>query len=334
MSYTLNTFKVYDDEFQSGLSESIMQQTNAFNQASAGAITLVPSLHRGEFAREAFFKEIQGIIRGRNPGSTSSDSDDDLAQEELVMPKLNRKYQVAKTMDAFRKILPADNPESVFSLRLGEQIGPAIAADYLNTGLRALVGAVAGNADVIKDVSAESNEAGLTNYKNLVETLARFGDASNDIIAFVMHSKTWHDLLGQSVGVVTDRVAGAAIWEGIAGSLGRPVIVTDSPALTYVEDYVTKYRTFGLQANGLSVLESEGGIMTPVTDVITGEENLRIRIQGEHAYNIRTRGYSWTGTSNGTLIANPSDAQLANDANFTKVATDKKSTAGVLLISK
>lgn len=334
MSNTLTTFQVYDDEFQSGVSETIMQETNAFNAASGGAIQLVPSTHRGEFAKEAFFKEIQGLVRERDPSSIDTDSDDDLTQGELVMPKVNRKIQVAKTRDAWQKILPAQNAESLFSITLGQQLGPAYAADYLNTGLSGLAGAVGGNADVIHDISGESGGAELLSYKGLNAGLQKFGDRSSNIIAWVMHSKTWHDLLGEAIATVTDRVAGAAIWEGIAGSLGRPVIVTDSSALTYTEDYVTKYRTFGLQSAGLTVIESEGGIMTPVTDLVTGKKNLLIRLQSEHAYNIRTRGYSWSGTSNGNLISNPDNDQLGNDANFTKVATDNKSTAGVMIISQ
>lgn len=323
---TLDTFKVYDDEFQSGITEVLMQQTDAFNGASAGTINLVPAESRGNFAREAFFLEIENLIRRRNPSGTGSDTDDDLAQDELVMPKLARKYQVKKTLDAFRKILTGPNPESQFSITLGEQVAKSIAADYLNTGLAGLVGAIEGNADI------QHTATSVTTYQELVKAIAKFGDAGQSISAWVMHSKPFYDLLGESVGIATDRIAGAAIYEGTAGTLGRPVIVTDSPSLVDVDgggSGVDHYRTFGLQSNALTVMETEGGIHTPVTDLITGEENLAMRIQGEHSFNLRTRGYSWNDA-----ITNPTDTQLLDDANFTKVATSDKSTAGVLLISE
>lgn len=323
MPFTLNTFKVFEDEFQSGVTEVLMQNSEAFNGASANTINIVPSLHRGNFASEAFFLEIEDLIRERNPATQVDESDDDLEQGELIMPKVNRKYQVLKTLDAFRKILPQDNPESVFSTLLGQQVGKSVLVDYLNTAIAGLVGAVDGNADVQHDATD-----GVIAYTDLVTGLSKYGDAGNNISAWLMHSKAYYDLLGESVGIATDRVGGAAIYEGTAGTLGRPVVVTDSPFLTY-ESTGTKYRTFGLTANALSVIESEGGIMTPINDIVTGKTNLAMRVQGEHAYNLRVRGYSYTNAT-----ANPANTALANDANWTKVSTSNKSTAGVLINSQ
>lgn len=327
MAFTLDTFKVYEDEFQSGVTEVLMQNSEAFNGASANTINIVPSIHRGNFASEAFFLEIEDLIRERDPSTQAADTDDDLEQGELIMPKVNRKYQVKKTLDAFRKILPQDNPESVFSTILGQQVGKSILVDYLNTAIAAAVGAVDGNADVQFDATD-----GSVTYTDLVKGIAKFGDAGQNVAAWLMHSKVYYDLLGESVGVATDRVGGAAIYEGTAGTLGRPVVVTDSPYLVEADGVSTgvdKYRTFGLTANALSVIESEGGIMTPVTDLITGEENLAMRIQGEHAYNTRVRGYSYTDTN-----ANPANTALSNTANWTQVATSDKSTAGILINSQ
>lgn len=324
MSNTLNTFQVYDDEFQSGLTEVLMQNANAFNGASANTINIVPSLHRGQFAKEAFFQEISDLIRERDPGSTDPDSDDDLTQSELIMPKVNRKIQVAKTRDAFKKILTGSNPESVFSTLLGQQAAQAMLLDYLNTGIACLVGSVEGNADVQHDATDGNVE-----YTDLVTGLSKFGDAGQNIAAWVMHSKPFYDLLGQSVGIATDRIAGRAIYEGTAGTMGKPVIVTDSPFLTYLDDTDVRYRTFGLQANALSIIESEGSMETPYTDIVTGGENIKIRIQGEHAYNTRVRGYSYTDAD-----ANPANTDLSDDENWTKVSTDDKSTAGILILSQ
>ena len=79
-------------------------------------------------------------------------------------------------------------------------------------------------------------------------------------------------------------------------------------------------------ASAGQVVESEERQV--VSDLITGLENLVMRVQGEYAFNVGVKGYKWNTT------ANPADAALATGANWTKVATSDKSTAGVMLITQ
>jgi hypothetical protein len=333
MAGTLADFKIYNDEFQAGMTEVLMQNSDAFNAASANALRIVPSLHRGNFAKEAFFEEVSSLITRRDVTSTSAGASSKLEQGEFIMPKLNRRYQVDQTRDAFKKILAGVNAWGEFSVRLGEQVAKAKMVDYLNTILASLSGAVDGNSDVQFN-AVTGGVSGVTNlsYKNLIKGLSKFGDASQDISAWVMHSAPFHDLLGESVGIATDRVAGATIYEGTAGTLGRPVIVTDSPSLILSGSGSGSggavYRTFGLTTNAGVILESESAEDIPVFDTVTGLENVVYRIQGEHAYNVRAKGYSYTDSG-----ANPTDANLIDDTNWAQASSDKKSTAGVVIYS-
>jgi hypothetical protein len=326
---TQSTFKIYDDEFQSGMTEVMTQQANAFNEASGNALQLVPSFHRGNFAAEAFFSEIASLIKHRDPLATSPQAPDDLSQEELIMPKLNRLYKVAKTRDAFKKIFPSGASAQEFSIILGRQVAQAKIVDYLNTAIAAAVGAMESNADIQTDITSASTTT--LSYESLVNGTWKFGDRAQDIIAYVMHSAQAARLNIQSIGVEVDRVAGAAIYEGAFGALGRRLIVSDSPSL--VESVgsapaVNHFKTLGLTEGGVVVLESESDDNVPYFNIDDTTQNLIYRISGEHAYNVRCKGYSYTDTG-----VSPTNADLLDDSNWAKVATSNKSTAGILIRS-
>lgn len=314
-------FQIYQDEYYTAMNETLQQETEAFNAASANAIRLVADQHEGHFRKEAFFKQISSLIARRDISSTADDADAKLESGEKISVKVNRKYQVANTLDSLRKIA-SDQEE--FSILLGEQVAKAKAADYLNTALIAAKVNLINNSGVY--VNKTSDTSPNMEYQYLIDMLAKFGDAGKDIVAWVMHSGPFYHLMGESLSTVIDRVAGATIYEGTVGTLGKPVVVTDSSALVNSDGGSSPdtdaYYTFGLTTDGLFVIESEED--TVVTDTVTGKENLIIRIQGEHAFDVGVRGYSYDG---GTI--NPTDANLGNSSNWSKVASDDKLTAGV-----
>jgi hypothetical protein len=65
-----------------------------------------------------------------------------------------------------------------------------------------------------------------------------------------------------------------------------------------------------------------------VMDLVSGLEQISYRLQGEYAYNLGLKGYTWDIANGG---ANPSAAALATGTNWDQVATDDKDTAGVIL---
>ena len=109
-----------------------------------------------------------------------------------------------------------------------------------------------------------------------------------------------------------------------AYTLGRPVVVTDSPALLAGGNY----STLGLVAGAATVEESEG--QTIMFEPVTGKENLVYRFQGEYAYNVGCLGFKWKKEAG----ENPADTALAAPANWTKNVSSDKLTAGCRLLSK
>ncbi len=292
---TKSDFIIYHEEFFGGLVEVLQQNADAFNQASNNAIRLVPMAHRGDYEKESFFKEITALVSRRDPTSTAAATDAAFVQGEQVSVKLSRKIgPVANTLDSFRKI--ATDP-SEFSFLLGQQYGQAVALDYLSSALTALVAAITNQSALNYDATGDT-PATLT-HTALVNGFSTFGDAHDRIVCLVMHSKPYFDLIKQSIADKVFEVAGATIYSGTPATFGKPVIVTDDPALKTPGSPNT-YSVLALVEGAADVYESEEREIA--SELVTGKENLVLRIQGEYAFTLRLKGYTWDVTNGG---ANP-----------------------------
>lgn len=318
---TKTNFKIYDEQFFGGMVEQIEQNADAFNAASNGTIVLQPERLIGDFEKEAFVTQIANLITRRDVTSVAAASDLLAAQAEKAGVKINRKIgPVAQTLDAFRKIGENVSPE-VLSLMLGEQVGKAIAVDYINTAVVGARAALNNTAAVLYDHSV----TGTLTHGALVSGMAKFGDKAGSLACWVMHSKPYFNLIGQALTDKIFEVAGAVIYSGSVPTFGRPVVVIDAPALltTGTPD---KYDSLCLVPGAVVVKESEERNI--VNEIVTGLENLVVRMQGEYAFNLGIKGYTWDVTNGG---ANPTDAALGTGSNWDKVATENKALAGIIV---
>lgn len=323
---TITDFKIYEEQFFAGMNEWLQQNSDVFNVASNGAIRLVTQRRRGQYVQESFFKHISNLVRRRDPSSTSTIADKKLEQDELVNVKLNRGIgPVSATRDSFRKI--GMDPE-LMSFLLGQQIAPEVQVDYANAAISACAAAIRGQSALVKDrVSATGVQTMRHTY--LAEALAKFGDASGRIVAWVMHSKPFYDLVSQSITDNVFEIGGMAVKTGVPATLGKPTIVTDCPALVETSgSSASSYITLGLTADGVVVEQSEEQEI--VSDLLTGQENIGIRIQGEHSFNLSVKGFAWDIVNGG---ANPTDSALATSTNWDFKMHDVKLAAGVLLLT-
>lgn len=316
-------FTIYQEEFHTGVVETLEQETAAFNAASNGCIVLRPLAHMGDYLKETFFSVISGLVSRRDTTSVAAATDLPLADNEIVGVKLNRKIgPVANTLDSFRKI--ARDPVE-FSFLLGQQIAKGIMVDYVNSAVRAGNAALGNVAALTHDYAA----TGTLTHGQMVVGMSKLGDAGNRIGCWVMHSKVYYDLMGQAITDKVYEVAGVTIMNGTVPSLGRPVVVTDAAPLLNATPVPDEYHSLGLVPMGIEVLESEGREI--VDDMVTGLENLVVRIQGEHAFTLRLKGFTWDVTNGG---ANPNDTAVALGTNWDQVSADTKSCAGVLIITQ
>jgi len=320
---TYDTFKIYNAEFQTGYTETLVQETNAFNAASRNAIRMSTQSLIGDYRKDAFFASISSLISRRDVSSLAAADTLDLTQSEIVSVKLNRIIgPVVKTLDALKKI--ASSPAEM-SYVLGQQIAKAVMVDMLNSATRALVAALSQNTALTYDYSG----TGTVSHTVLATGKGKMGDAMNRILCWVMHSKVYNNLETQSLTDKITNVADGLINIGKIGALGIPVIITDSAPL-FVDGTPDKYYTLGLVEGAAEVIESEE--RTLVTDgPKTEKKNLYYVVQGELAYNLGVKGYTWDTSTGGT---NPLDATVATSTNWDKVASDDKDCAGVVIVTQ
>lgn len=302
-------FVIYHEQFFGGYSEALEQESDLFNSQSENAIQLRPNRLKGDYEQESFITNIANLITRRDAESVAAATDLPMAQDEFIGVKVNRKIgPVAQTRDAFRKI---SRDPAEMSFLLGEQMGKAVAVEMANTAVNALTAAITAqnSGAMVYDATA----VGTPTHGGLVTTLALMGDAAQNIVTWVMHSKSYFDLVQQAITDKVYEVAGVTIYTGNVATLGRPTIVIDSDAL--VEAGTTnQYRVMGLATNACVLDESEERDI--VTDVVTGNENIIQRIQGEYAYNVRCKGAKWDVTNGGS---NPDDTAIGTSTNWDDV---------------
>lgn len=327
---TRSNFVIYQNELRGGIVEQLTQATNYFN-AAGGGITLTTISRRGDYHKESFFKNVASLVARRDPTSVAAATDLPLTMDEIISVKLNRKIgPVTQTYDAFAKMAMDMTPEA-FSMLLGGMVGKAMQTEMLNSALRAGRAALNNQSSVRYTVPTN----GTMTTAGLVSGLARFGDASSQISAWVMHSKVFFDLMQHQIGTSAngDIVAGVAVQGANPLTLNRPVIVTDSDALTVSggsgSTAYTDYFTLGLTPGALVVENTETERVELQT--VTGLENLVVRMQGEYAYNAGVKGFKWDVTNGQT---NPTDSTLGTGSNWDVARSSYKDFAGVVIQSR
>ena len=316
---------IYPELVHGGMVETLVQNTDAFNAASLNTIRLVTQRRRGDFHQESFFKNVSSLINRRdvnvspaNPTVASSP----VPVDENISVKLNRRVgPVDQTYDSFRKLGDSADLE-VLSFLLGEQIAKAMQVEMLDSGLRSVVAASTANGTLIHTASA-----GLIT-DSLVSGLALFGDASNRVSMWIMHSKPFFELIQAQITANIDGISNFNIAQASPVTLNRPVLVTDSAALVDASVSPQKYITLGLVESGVVMEDSEEELM--YTDVITGKENIVARLQGEYAYNVGCKGSKWDVTNGGV---NPNDAALGTSTNWDIIMDDVKDLSGFAIRS-
>lgn len=322
---------IYPELIHGGMVETLVQNTNAFNEASRNAIRLVTNRQKGDFAQESFIKNVSNLVSRRgvagspeNPAVTSKA----IPMDEFVSVKLNRRIgPVDQTFDSFKKL--GENADmEIVSRKIGEQIAKAMQVDQLDTGLSSLVAAITNQSALTTDYGPANSPQSTITTSLLVDALASRGDRAEDIVIWVMHSKVFFDLVKNQIAANIDGISNFNVQSASPVTLNRPVLVTDSASLVSTETSpeVSQYTTLGLTANAVVLEDSEEETM--MSDLITGNDNLVVRMQGEYAYNVGCKGFAWDVANGGV---NPDDTALGTGTNWDSVMTSTKDLAGVAL---
>lgn len=299
------------------MTETVAQQVQLFNEASAGAITLISTSENvGDFTMKASFKQIANLVRRRDVynGSTA------VAASRLQQLQNNSVKVPSGTspiiFEAAQYAWVQQNPEQA-AIVIGEQLAVAMMQDMLNTAIIGAVAAISSQARVNHNAAAE-----LT-FGDLVQGAGKFGDRMARVAAWVMHSKSLTDLFGEAVNNNSNLFVYDTI-SVVADPFGRRFVMTDSDGLVDA----SKYKTLGL-VSGAVMVEQNNDFRSNITTT-NGTENIQDSYQAEWSYNLGLLGYSWNMTTGGKA---PTNAAIGTAASWQKTASDIKDTAGVMITS-
>lgn len=319
--------KVYNDQFFAGYTERVQQNLAVFNQNSANSIRLTSEVKHGEFSKESFLADIPGLVSRRDITSNSSANKLGVTQGEVVKVDMSVKIgPVEFTDEAIHKgNMTLD--ETIFMI--GQQAADKVLQEQINVALFGLQGAynVAGLSPLVEDQPSATLTPTILN-----NALFRMGDKQGSIVAWVMHSGAYQQLVNQALSDKIVNVAdGVVLYGATPGTFGRPVIVTDSEALydngasgTSTDN---EFISYGLVSGAADVIETRVGDL--LVERVGGNENIFTRLQAEQNHTVGLKGLSFN-----TSTKNPTMAQLATNTNWTKVFTDLKSMPGVQIRSK
>lgn len=317
---TKNDVVIYDEEFFSGVIEVVEQYADDVSGGTRGAVQYVTDNLKGDFMKQSFWELGSNLITDRDPTDIDPVAVTGLTQDEFVSPKCNLRIGPKQaTVDQFRKL--GETAETM-SYVIGYQLGAEMATEWLNRGLTSTIACLTKDASSHLDISAEAGAAANISAVALNKALGKFGDRRDRIVAWIMPSGAMDDLTEGYILDQLDTVTSSVLYGGASPTLGRNVFVTDSPALVDGDNY----HVVGLTAGALAMIESEDRLIE--LDKILGRGNIMRILQGEMAVNVTVKGYSYTGATS------PDMAALGNSANWKRVYSDVKSTAGVVLTVK
>lgn len=319
---SLSQMQVFNQYIMPATIETLAQMVEKFNANSNGAIRLTTEGFDGDFYQESFFAAIHSAQRRVDRyAAQGTPSATDLTQNTTNAVKVAGGFGPIRFEPSQLTWLQKPTAEGIEVA--SRNFAEALLADQLNTAVACLVAAIGNQgAATTVDVSA-TDEA---SYATMNSAHALFGDASSSIVADVMNGAQFHKLIGQNL------TNGAQLF--VAGNvqvvdiLGRPVIVTDAPAL-FATGTPNVNKILGL-VDGAAIVFDGGDVVSNI-DTSNGKTRIETTMQVDYSFGVKLKGYSWDIANGGK---SPTDAELATGSNWDKVATSIKHTAGVLAIGE
>lgn len=322
---SLSQMQVFNTYFMPATIETLAQMVDKFNAASNGTIRLTTEGFDGDFLQESFYAAIHSARRRVDRYATNGAvTATDLTQLKHSSVKVAGGFGPVRFEPSQMTWLNKPTTEGIEVA--SRNFAEALLQDQLNTAIAALVAAIGNQgADTTVDVSGTS----VATYAAVNNTHALFGDHSALLVAQVMDGATYHNFIGQNI-----QNGGTLFQAGtvrVVDILGKPVVVTDAPALysaaTTTPAAPAKRRVLSLVAGAATVTDSRD-IITNI-ETSNGNQRIETTLQMDYSFGIGLKGYTWDEANGGK---SPTDAELASGANWDKIASSIKHTAGVLTI--
>ncbi|MFJ7792322.1 major capsid protein [Pseudomonas sp. NPDC096950] len=316
---SLSQMQVFNDYVMPATLETLDQMLAAFNAASNGAIVLSPDGFTGDFLQESFFQNLGAAQRRVNRyAAQAAVTPVDLTELQNTTVKVAGGFGPVRYEPSQMTWLQRPTAQGIeVASRAFAEI---LLKDQLNTAIAALVAAITAQAAAVNDVSATTgiSQAGLNSAH------AKFGDASQNLVAQVMTGSSWHKLVGQNLANAQNLFLAGNVR--VVDILGKTSVVTDAPAL--LQTGTPNKEIILALASGAALVHDGRDIISNV-QTTNGQTRIETTIQVDYTFGLGLKGFTWD-TANGGK--SPTSAALATGANWDKTATSIKDTAGVALI--
>lgn len=320
-----NSFVFFEEQFRAGYLERLQKVVDLWNERSAGGMIITAQDLMGRIYERSFMKRPDGVTRANLSSQTEAsvvDVNEDIYKSAYIYGLVGP-YQYTR-FDAQSRNMSAED----YSAFLGEVTGELVMEDMAESTVSAVVGALTATSDLTYTTDDGSGNLTEMTTSDLNLAFNRMGDKRRDIVAVLMHSKPFADLIGNNIASDIDEVAGFAAIDGVPASLGKPILVADIEALqiTDASGNVTGYRSLAMRDAGSTTAEILSPEMTEkVKHLESGTGN---QIAGDYQFDVQVKGYSFDADN----IQNPTVAELADSANWTfKHGTEVKQGAGVVI---
>lgn len=319
---SLSQMQVFNQYIMPATIESLAQMVDKFNTASNGAFRLTTEGFDGDFFQESFFASVHAAQRrvdryASNGSATATDLSQNLANAVKVAGGFGPIRFEPSQLTWLNK--PTAEGIEVASRNFAE----AMLKDQLNTAVAAIVAATRNQSGAW--FSAGSGNEITQNSINSGHAL--FGDASSRIVADVMTGAMFHKLLGQNITNANNLFVAGDVT--VVDILGRAIVVTDAPALSFTESSVNYDAVLGL-ADSAAIVYDAGDVVSNI-ETTNGKLRIETTMQVDYSFGLRLKGYSWDATNGGK---SPTDAELATGSNWDKCVTSIKDTAGVVILGE
>ncbi|QPA25453.1 hypothetical protein IR196_04990 [Brucella anthropi] len=319
---SLSQMQVFNKYFMPAIIETLAQMVQKFNAASNGAIRLTTEGFEGDFLQESFFASIHSAQRRVDRyAAQAAAAATDLTQQKHSSVKIAGGFGPIRYEPSQMTWLQKPTAEGIEVA--SRNFAEAMMADQLNTAIAGLVAAIGNQPDATNDVSAATDPA--LSYVAMNDAHAKFGDHSGNLIAQVMNGTAYHKLIGANL------VNTAQLFQAqnvrVVDILGKPVIVTDAPAL-YEAGTPNKLKVLSL-AESAAIVHDGSDVITNI-ETSNGQTRIETTMQMDYSFGLGLKGYTWDEANGGK---SPSDAEIATGTNWDKVATSIKHTAGVLTVA-
>lgn len=317
----LSDLAVFQEYVQTSMTEMQDQQVDKFNAATRGGIILTSAAHQGDFSSTAIWAKISGLVRRRNAYGSGTVAQKTLEQLVATSVKIASGTPPIEINPGMFKWIQKSPEEA--GVVIGKQLSEDNMADMLNVGILAYRVAVGNVPQCFSDKSSA-----ICDLSALMSGAAKFGDRSQDIVAWLMHSKSAFDIYGQALANQNSLFVFGNIQVKEDG-FGRPMVITDSPNLVVTDGVsagIDSYYQLGLASGGIIV--EQGNEFTDNVQTENGDENILRTYQAEWTYQMGLRGFTWDTTTGGK---SPNNAALGTAANWDRLSTSHKDLAGVLV---